>query len=219
MIEPASNSFSLPRYFKTFIAVMALLSFLAGYLFSQLIYKTNDFYLQRTDRLLTMQENLDEAAISLGRQIQEWKNMLLRANNEDLFNKHRQAFMFSSYAVQESLLRTKTSMLKEGMDTSEIDQLLSEHKLLLSDYLLAKNKLNPQRADSYHAADIQVVGVDRNLQRHFTVVKHDIEEYSKAELNGSLPKQVDSYLLIGLLGSSSLLIMSLLGVIFSSYFR
>ncbi len=218
MKTPMLNSASLPRHFKKFIALVVLLSVLGGYLLSQLMYKTNDFYLQRTDRLLAMQGNLDEAAINLGRQIQEWKNMLLRVNEAELYNKHRQAFMFYSYGVQEALLRTKTAMQNSGMNTGEIDQLLSEHKLLLSDYLLAKTKLNPRRVDSYHEADNQVVGVDRNLQRHITVVKNDIEEFSNRQLNGPLPEQVNYYLLIGLLGTSSLLIMSLIGVVFAGRF-
>ena len=212
------DSGSLPRHFKKFIAAMTLLSVFGGYLLSQLIYKTNDFHLQRTDRLLAMQGNLDEAAITLGRQIQEWKNMLLRVNEAELYNKHRQAFMFCSYGVQEALMRTKMAMQSAGMSTSEIEQLLSEHKLLLSDYLLAKAKLNPRQIDSYHEADNQVVGVDRKLQRHIAVVKIDIEEFSRQQLNGPLPEQVNSFLLMGLLGASSLLIMSLMGVVFACRF-
>lgn len=216
---PAYDSVSFPGYFRTFIAVMTLLSALGGYLLSQLIYKKNDFYLQRTDRLLAMQGNLDDAAITLGRQIQEWKNMLLRVNETESYNKHRQAFMFCSYGVQDALLRTKMAMQGSGMDTSEIEQLLSEHKLLLSDYLLAKTMLNPRRVDSYHEVDRQVVGVDRNLQRHIAVVRADIEEFSRQQLEGSSPEQVNYRLLIGLLGASALLIMSVTGVVFAGYFR
>ncbi len=84
---------SLPRYFKVFVAVTTLVSILGGYLLSQLMYGMNDFYLQRTEKLLAMQGNLDDAAITLGKQVQEWKDMLLRVNESELYSKHRQAFL------------------------------------------------------------------------------------------------------------------------------
>lgn len=215
MLDPGS----LPRHFKVFIAVMTLLSVLGGFLLSQLMFKTNDFYLQRTDRLLAMQGNLDDAAITLGRQIQEWKNMLLRASEKDLYNKHRQAFLDFSYGVQEALMRTKMAMQEAGMDTGEIDQLLGEHKMLLSDYMLAKIKLDPGRMDSFREADTQVVGIDRKLQHHIAVVRIDMDNFSRQQLYGPLPKQVNSFLLLGMLGASSLLVMSLLGVLFAMRFN
>jgi hypothetical protein len=216
---PQLDSIPLPEHLRKFVAAMTLLSILGGFALSQLMFKTNDFYLHRTDSLLAMQGNLDDAAITLGRQIQEWKNMLLRANEKELYNKHRQAFLDYSYGVQEALLRTKMSMKDAGMDTVEIELLLSEHQLLLSDYLLAKLKLNPRRKDSFHEVDTQVVGLDRKLQHHIAVVRIDIANFSRQQLYGPLPKQVNSFLLLGLLGASSLLVMSLIGVFFASRFQ
>jgi methyl-accepting chemotaxis protein len=210
---------SLPRYFKTFVAVMALLSIFGGYQLTQLMYRMNDFYLQRTEKLLAMQGSLDDAAITLGRQVQEWKNMLLRVNETELYSRHRQAFFDCSKGVQEALLRTKTAMQDNGMETSEIEQLLTEHQLLLSDYLLARIMLNPGRVDSYHEVDNQIIGIDRKLQHHIAVTRTDIEKFSRQQLNGTLHAQRNHYLLIGLLGALSLLIMSLAGVAFAGLFQ
>lgn len=219
MIKLLPSHVSLPRYFKTFIAVMTLLSIFGGYQLSQLIHGMDDFYLQRTEKLLAMQGNLDDAAITLGRQIQEWKNMLLRVNEAELYSKHRQAFLECSKGVQEALMRTKAAMQNDGMDTGEIESLLTEHQLLLSDYLLARIMLNPGRIDSYHEVDNQIIGVDRNLQQHIAVVRADIAEFSRQQLDGTSRAQGIRYLLIGLLGALSLLIMSLAGVVFAGYFQ
>ncbi len=210
---------SLPRYFKVFVAVTTLLSILGGYLISQLMYGMNDFYLQRTEKLLAMQGNLDDAAITLGKQVQEWKDMLLRVNETALYSKHRQAFFDYSKGVQEALLRTQKAMQDNGMDTSEIEQLLTEHQLLLSDYLLARIMLNPGRIDSYHEVDNQIIGADRSLQRHIAVVRAKIEESSRQQLDGTSRAQGNRFLLIGLLEALSLLIMSLAGVFFAGYFQ
>lgn len=208
----------LPRSFKIFIAVVTLLSIFGGYQLSQLIYRMNDFYLQRAEQLLAMEGNLDDAAIALGRQIQEWKDMLLRANDIELFSKHRKAFSDSGVRVQEALLRTKTAMQNDGMDTGEIEQLIYEHQSLLSDYLIAQTMLNPRQIDSFREVDKQVIGVDRNLQQHIAIVKTDIVHFSKQQLNGTMPAQGNRYLL-GLLGGLSLLIMSLVGFFFASHFQ
>lgn len=215
---PMQDSISLPMHFKKFAAVMSLVSVLGGFLLSQLMFKTNDFYLHRTDSLLAMQGNLDDAAIALGRQIQEWKNMLLRVEETALYNKHRQAFLNSSYGVQEALLRTKLAMQNVGMNTGEIELLLNKHRLMQSDYLLAQSRLKPGHRNSFHAADDQVVGIDRDLQHHISVIRIDIENFSRQQLYGPLPKQVNSFLLLGIMGASSLLVMALVGVVFASRF-
>ncbi len=210
---------SLPRYFKVFVAAMTLLSILGGYLLSQLMYEMNASCLQRTEKLLAMQGNLDDAAITLGRQIQEWKNMLLRVNETDLYSKHRRAFLEYSKGVEEALMRTKMAMQNDGMDTGEIESLLTEHQLLLSDYLLARIMLNPGRVDSYHEVDTQIIGVDRNLQRHIAAVRANIENSSRQQLSGTARSQKNRFLLIGLLEALSLLFMALAGVVFAGYFQ
>lgn len=207
----------LPKFFKAFIAVMTLMSIFGGFQLSQYIYGMSDTYLQRANKLLEMESSLNDSTIALGQQIQEWKDMLLRANDAKLFNKHREAFLASTTSVQEALGRTKTSMLENGMDTGKIEQLINEHQALLSDYLLAKTLLHPGQKDTFHEVDKQAIGVDRNLQQHISIVKTDIETFAKQQLEGAKLTQ-EKRLLLGLLGTMSLLIMSLLGVFFVSYF-
>jgi methyl-accepting chemotaxis protein len=212
------DSAPLPKYFKTFIAVMTLLSIFGGYQLSHLIYRMNDYYLQRTEKILAMERNLDEATIALGRQIQEWKDMLLRVNDTELYNKHQQAFVDASVGVQEALMRTKMAMQDNGMDTGEIEQLLGEHQSLSSDYVFAKSVLNPRQNQSYLETDKLVIGVDRKLQHHIAVVKTEIHQFSNQQLKETMPSDENRYLL-GLLEASSLLAMSLVGFIFTSRFQ
>jgi methyl-accepting chemotaxis protein len=175
----------------------------------------NDSYLQRTEEILAIERNLDKASVALGRQIQEWKDILLRVNDTELYNKHRQAFLDFGVDVKDALMRTKVAMQNVGMDTGEIEQLLGEHQSLLSDYLYAKFKLNPRHIDSYLETDKQVIGVDRKLQNHLAVVKAKIQHFSDQQLKETMPMQRNRFLL-GLLGASSLLAMALVGFIFAS---
>ena len=208
----------LPMHFKTFIAVMTLFSIFGGYQLSQLIYRTNDYYLQRTEKILAMERGLNDATIALGSQIQEWKDMLLRVNDTELYNRHRKAFTEAGVGVQEALMRTKMAMKNNGMDTGEIEQLLGEHQSLGSDYVFAKSVLNPRQIESYLETDKLVIGVDRKLQHHIAVVKTEIQRFSDQQLKETMPVDENRFLL-GLMGTSSLLAMSLAGLIFASRFQ
>lgn len=213
-----SNSIYFGKPFKIFILVMMLLSFFGGYQLSQLIYRMNDYYQQRTEKILAMEGSINDATIALGRQIQEWKDMLLRANDTELYSKHKKAFFEYSSDVQQALQHTMSAMQNEHMDTVEIDQLLTDHQSLSSDYRMAKSMLNPLQIDSFREVDKQVVGIDRNLQKHLTAVKAEILLFSNQQLNETMPAQGNRYLL-GLLGSLLLLFMALAGFAFACRFQ
>jgi hypothetical protein len=218
MTKHMQYSVSVTKSFKAFLSVMTLLSIFGGYQLAQLIHRMNDSYLQRTEKILAIERSLDEASVALGRQIQEWKDMLLRVNDTELYNKHRQAFLDLDIGVKDALMRTKVAMQDDGMDTGEIEQLLGEHESLLSDYLYAKFKLDPRHVDSYLETDKLVIGVDRKLQNHLAAVKTEIQHFSNQQMNDAMPAQGDRYLL-GLLGALSLLFMALVGFVFASRFQ
>jgi len=201
-----------------FFALVTLASAFGGYQLSRMIYRIIDFPMQRAEQLLIIEKNLDDAAIVLGMQIQEWKDMLLRSDNSELFNKHRKAFLDASVDVQFALQRTKASMQNIGLDTGEIDQLGIEHKSLVSSYVLALAKLDARQAESMHAVDKLVIGVDRKLQQHITTVKTGMEQLAQQQLSGALPGEENRYWLVGVVGAVSLLVMALVGFIFALRF-
>jgi hypothetical protein len=204
-----------PKHLTIFIVVMTLLSLLGGYQLSQLIYRMDGDYLQRTDMTMAIERNLGDATTALGRQIQEWKDMLLRASDTELYNKHKKAFFDAGSKVQEALMRTKNAMRDNGMDTSEIEQVLIEHQALSSDYLFANSVLNPREKNSYLEADKLIIGMDRSLQQHIAKVKTDIEKFTELQLKETISTQKKRNL-FGLAGALSLLVMSLLGYFFGN---
>ncbi len=207
------------KSYLLFMAAVIAISLLGGYHLSHMTHRINDFSLQRTDRLIAIEENLDDAAIGLGRQIQEWKDMLLRAGNAELYSVHRQAFIDDSVAVQKSLLRAKAAMHSIGMNESEVDRLSAEHKALLAKYVAAQTRLNPQRTDSFRVVDREVLGMDRDLQRHIAAVKDDVELLARRQLGGTDRAGDRQYVLLGFLATASLLSMALIGFAFASRFH
>lgn len=201
-----------------FLVLMTLLSVFGGYQLSRLIYEMIEVPLQRAEQLLVIEKDLDDAAIEMGMQIQEWKDMLLRANDAELYSRHRKAFVDSSVDVQHALLRAKTGMQNAGLDAGVIDQLSIEHKSMVSNYMLALAKLDPRQIASSHTVDKQVIGVDRRLQQHLAEVKAGIEQLAQQHLSGTSPGQGRRYWLAGLLGASSLLVMALIGFLYAFRF-
>ena len=213
------TSISSTSIFIKFVLAMTLISIFGGYQLSKLVYNMNEYSLQSTDQLLVIEENLDEVAISLGKQIQEWKDMLLRIDDKDLFDKHHKAFQASAVGVQTSLYKAKIKMQRIGLDTNAIDQLMNEHKILVTNYQSAFSKLKLGDIESANAVDKQIIGVDRELQQHIVLIKEDIAYQAKQQLNGDMPALGKRYMLVGLLGTISLLIMSLVGFIFVTGFE
>lgn len=207
----------LPRHFTLFATAMLLLALLGGYLLAQLFAQTGASTAQRSIRLFEIEEQLDDAAISLGRQVQEWKNMLLRANDQALYSKHQQAFKEASIDVQYALLSAKAAMQELGMDMAEIDGLIVEHKSLLSEYLVAYSKLAPHIAESPGAVDLRVMGVDRKLHQRIASVKSGISEYAKRQMSAAPRTLGNRYLMTGLLGAASLFFMALFGYLFACH--
>jgi methyl-accepting chemotaxis protein len=196
-----------------FVALAVCLSALGGYLLSQLFLEVDVSSAKRSVQLLEIEEHLDDAAIGLGRQIQEWKDMLLRADDDALYSKHQQGFKESSIAVQYALMKAKTLIVEIGMETADIDQLIAEHRSLLAEYLQAYAGLKSDAAESRIKVDRKVLGVDRALQARIVQLKSGISEYAKQQLARAPQTQGDRNIMVGLLGAVSLMLMAGLGFV------
>jgi hypothetical protein len=203
---------------KIFIVLVTILSIFGGYQLSQFFYRTNSDYMQRTIKMLAMERSLEDANIALSREIQEWKDMLLRADDTELYNKHQQAFFHAALALQEAFRHTKSAMQENGMETSLIEHMMNDNEALLSDYVAAKSFLKPQQIDSFRDVDKLILGADRNLQTDSAALITEIREFSNQQLKQIIPIQWNRYLL-GLLGAISLLVMAILGFAFARLFQ
>lgn len=216
MTTNTSSPVWLSKPFVIFFAAMLLLAMAGGYQLSRIFSQVNEAAAQRSVQLLEIEESLDEAAIGLGRQVQEWKDMLLRVNDKALYDKHQKAFKESSVGVQYALLGAKGVMQNIGMDTAEIDRLIDEHKSLLSEYLLAYAKLKPEVKSSPNNVDMQIIGVDRKLQQDIEAVKAGISAFAKQQMYKAAETQGNRNLMIGLLGATSLFFMAMFGFVFTN---
>lgn len=102
-----------------------------------------------------------DAQVEFKIQVQEWKNVLLRGNSKDNFDKYYNQFIQSNNNVQDKLLKLKESMKNNSLDTESVDTLMLNHKELFDKYSIAIKSYDINNSESYKTVDGLVSGLDR----------------------------------------------------------
>ncbi|WP_342321008.1 methyl-accepting chemotaxis protein [Kosakonia sp. BYX6] len=99
-------------------------------------------------------------------QVQEWKNTLLRGNeNQETFDKYKNAFVDQSQKTQ-ALLKTLSELLPQiGLANTEAIKTLNLHAGLEANYLHALQQYSITDATSAQRVDHLVTGIDREPTR------------------------------------------------------
>jgi len=116
-----------------------------------------------------------KAQVDFQRQVQEWKNTLLRGNNPEDFTKYRAAFDQQVELVRAELAQTKKKMVVLQLPTAELDGLLDEHATMLAKYNEALKQYDSADAGAAFAVDRLVRGVDRATSAGMDKLVADIE--------------------------------------------
>ena len=162
--------------------------------FSWITFKnSNENYknrLQRTAEYINLVDEARQAQVDFKKQVQEWKDTLLRGYDSESFTKYYSQFTQEKDNVQEQLLKLKEDMIKQGMDTSSIDTLLNTHKDLYDKYNTAIQSYDPNNVESYRIVDGLVKGIDRKPTDDMDILVKEIQDKSKLETE-SMMNQAD----------------------------
>jgi methyl-accepting chemotaxis protein len=101
------------------------------------------------------------AQVDFKKQVQEWKDLLLRGADPDTFKKYHDAFVAQSNAVNADLSSLKAQMTALGIDTKAADAAMATHAELGTKYLDAIQHYDAKDANSVHVVDGLVAGIDR----------------------------------------------------------
>lgn len=101
------------------------------------------------------------AQVDFKRQVQEWKDLLLRGGDPAEFEKHRQGFSNMAGAVRGDLERLRSDMVRLGLPATEVDAALATHASLLTTYTAALAHFTSADPGSAHVVDGLVKGIDR----------------------------------------------------------
>lgn len=101
--------------------------------------------------------------VSFKLQVQEWKNILLRGNDKESFDKYLKNFEANEAAVRTGLDKLREYAGATGLDLAEVDSLVSKHTELSGKYREALKSFDRDNPESFRLVDRQVKGMDRPM--------------------------------------------------------
>jgi len=107
--------------------------------------------------------DIQSASVDFKTQVQEWKNILIRGNKEDLFKRYQKAFDSKGEAVQKRLGTVAEALKAQHRSdvASEVESLRKAHGELMEAYRAALRDFKLTDPESGKKVDVAVRGKDR----------------------------------------------------------
>ena len=168
MKEPHSifQDISIRRRVIISLGISALLIIVIGLYGLIAILESNQRLYKSVLEGQTMINAIDTARLShvhFKKQVQEWKNILLRGNDKDLYDKHLIAFNEEDRKVNEYLKSLSQIASSAGMSVPQIANAIKVHEELGHQYREALKKYYQFDLKSAVLVDKSVRGIDRKL--------------------------------------------------------
>ena len=158
----------------------------------------------REDRLLiTAVDRARGGQVNFKKQVQEWKDILLRGGDPEAFAKYFQAFEKQEQAARADLAELRDRLGTLGLPSSNVVGLLAAHATLGDRYREALKHFDPKREDCGKVVDKLAKGMDRqatdafdSIVREILVAASRMESENEAEVQ-KLVRSSQRMLLIG----------------------
>lgn len=158
--------------------------------------------------------DVQTAGVEFKTQIQEWKNILIRGNNEELFARYSKAFDHKGAAVQ-SKLKGVVAALKQkdpagsAAIVGELEALIKAHAELGETYQAALKDFKVSDPESGKKVDVAVRGKDRATTEGMNKIVAQLEAAQITQLENEASQAQASYAL----SRNTLLAMMALGLV------
>ncbi len=197
----------------SFLMFTMLITGLAGWrTFSEM----RDIDLETMNNAMLVEATINTARtaqVEFKKQVQEWKNTLLRGNDPAAFEKYSKAFSQQSELTQTNLKKLKEQFGQLGFDTAQVDDTITAHAELGTKYLTALKQYDVSNPNSSHVVDALVNGLDRPPTQKLDAIVTYVVEQSKKIMAERAEKSAHSYsvgvqlqivviLIAGIIGSS-----------------
>jgi methyl-accepting chemotaxis protein-1 (serine sensor receptor) len=116
--------------------------------------------LHRADQVEEAVDTARLVQVEFGKQMQEWKDILLRAGDAEAFEKHKSAFANQSDLAQAALTKLNEQFARLGLDTQLVQQVKKSHGELKEKYLEVLKAYNQSDKNSAQAVDDLIKGMD-----------------------------------------------------------
>lgn len=135
----------------------------------------------------------DEAQLHFKRQVQEWKDLLLRGNDPADYAKYDSNFMKEESEVKARLEELKTTMKQLNVDTSKVDEFVKTHAELGQRYHEALKSYDIKNPQSAHIVDKMVKGMDRQPTEQIDAIAEAMQKQETEAFEAIKKKANDTY--------------------------
>lgn len=148
--------------------------------------------LTRDTALIQMQDTLRRVHINFQREVQEWKDTLLRGHDAALFAKHHDAFLQRGADVVKGLGELRAVGAKAGYASGDIDALMAAHAAMTDKYIAALKTFNPSHATAGQEVDRLVRGIDRATSVALDKLGLDVVTYISMQTQQQQREMIDT---------------------------
>lgn len=172
------------RFRTRLIAIIAgmvslvVILLLAGWLASGRLLNATDIAYQHGLELTQAVDVAREAQVAFQRQVQEWKNVLIRGGDPELRSRHWQGFEAQEATMDKQLQQLGPKLTDLGMEalTETVQHIIDNHKTLGQRYRSALNSQSTLDAKAQMAIDTQVRGMDRPTSAGIDTLVNDLQK-------------------------------------------
>ena len=130
-----------------------------------------------------MVDGARSAQVHFKKQVQEWKDILLRGSDKELFARYRSNFEKEDAEVQTKLAELRDTLKRQGQATDLLESLLVSHQELGEKYREALKSYDGAAADGARVTDRMVRGIDRPVTDAMDTLVSKIETLASARLD------------------------------------
>jgi methyl-accepting chemotaxis protein len=194
-----------------FAAISSLLLIIAGGFGWYQMYQVKNKLVGGVDEL--GKESLALIAVetahsSFKTQVQEWKNILLRGNDAESFDKYRASFDKEEQRVQTLLAQARTLMNELHVNSATVDELMKSHLVLGNHYREALNSFDRNDREAGHVVDKLVKGMDRETSTRMEKLVTQIEQDMQLKVTENIEEGEARFLM----ARNAFLILVLVGI-------
>ncbi len=153
---------------------------------TQSFHKLLDESEAKATKLLFMLDTARTTQVDFKKQVQEWKNTLLRGNSSVHFDEFLARFKQQHKLVQDGLASLEKEFESLGLSTNALRQLKAEHQSLEQKYLTALESYDQDDMSSAYRVDKLVTGIDRRPTDEIDALVDQITSYKTEYLNSLL---------------------------------
>jgi methyl-accepting chemotaxis protein len=207
--------------------LVALGLFFLGFIAYIQIHSYNDIVNEDAKRIQQRSDTvaaIEKASVGFKSQVQEWKNILLRGNDEKNLTKYTKGFDHQEALVQEQLSKAIALQMASGMVAKNTEDLQKEHLTLGKNYREALTQFKVADPEAGKKVDKLVTGMDREATRQMAELAESMsksfEQYlrdSNATTNKLYGDSVKKLIVISVL--ASFFIIAVMALIFRDLFK